>query len=131
MFQTSPPPPLPPNIFRFPSPPPPPPLVAPPLEREFSCNFILFVLLRDYFLKVVQLLQKQRITARTILVAEGVAFKLRNRVKNSPSCVLVLHKILNFVISRCSFGKDGKVMCQNLKRTRVQSDCFCSLERFS
>ena len=43
----------------------------------------------------------------------GVAFKLRKRMKNSPSCVHVLHKTLNSVISRCCFAEDGREMYQN------------------
>ena len=50
----------------------------------------------------------------------GVAFKLRKRMKNSPSCVHVLHKTLNLVISRCCFAEDGREVYQNLK-------CTCSL----
>ena len=34
----------------------------------------------------------------------GVAYKLRKKMKNSPSCVHVLHKTLNVVISRCCFA---------------------------
>ena len=45
----------------------------------------------------------------------GVAYKLRKKMKNSPSCVHVsLHKTLNVVISRCCFAEDGK---ENVKRT--------------
>ena len=47
----------------------------------------------------------------------GVAFKLRKRMKNSPSCVHVFQKTLNWVISRCCFAEDGKEMNENLKRT--------------
>ena len=47
----------------------------------------------------------------------GVAYKLRNKMKNSPSSVDVLHKTLNVVISRCCFVEDGKEMYQNVKRT--------------
>ena len=38
-------------------------------------------------------------------------------MKNSPSCVHVLHKTLNVVISRCCFVEDGKETYQNVKRT--------------
>ena len=48
----------------------------------------------------------------------GVTFKLRKRMKDSPSFVHVLHKTFNLVISRCCFGEGGKVMYQNLKRKR-------------
>ena len=47
----------------------------------------------------------------------GVAFKLKKKMKNSPSCVDVLHKTLNVVISRCCFEEDSKEMYQNVKRT--------------
>ena len=39
----------------------------------------------------------------------GVAYKLKKKITNSPSCVHVLHKTLNVVISRCCFAEDGKV----------------------
>ena len=43
----------------------------------------------------------------------GVAFKLRKRMKNSPSCTPVLYKTLNFAISRCScFAEVGKKECK-------------------
>ena len=45
------------------------------------------------------------------------AFKLRKRMKNLPSCVHVLHKTLNLVISRCCFAGNGKDLHQNVKRT--------------
>ena len=45
----------------------------------------------------------------------GVPFKLRKRMKNSLSCVHVLHKTLNLVISRCCFAGDDKEMYQNVK----------------
>ena len=48
----------------------------------------------------------------------GVTFKLRKRMKNSPSFVHVIHKTFNLVISRCCFAEGGKVMNQNLKRKR-------------
>ena len=58
----------------------------------------------------------------------GVAFKLPNKMKNSPSCVHVLHKTaLNEVISRCCFAEDGKEMYQNVRRTCRAPDCFSSL----
>ena len=47
----------------------------------------------------------------------GVAFKLRKKMKHSPSCAHVLHKTLNVVISRCCFAEGGKEMYQNVKRT--------------
>ena len=45
----------------------------------------------------------------------GVANKLRKKMKNSPTCVQVLHKTLNEVISHCCFAEDGKEMYQNVK----------------
>ena len=56
-----------------------------------------------------------------------VAYKLRKNTKISPSCVYVLYKTLNAVISRCCFAEDGKEMYQNVKRTHRAGDCFCSL----
>ena len=47
----------------------------------------------------------------------GVAYNVRKEMKNSLSCVHVLHKTLNVVISRCCFAEDGKEMYQNVKRT--------------
>ena len=47
----------------------------------------------------------------------GVAYKLRKKMKNSPSCFHVLHKTLNVVISRCCFAADGKEMYRNVKCT--------------
>ena len=41
----------------------------------------------------------------------GVVFELKKKVKNSPSCVHVLHKTLNL--------EDSKEMYQNLRRTIV------------
>ena len=46
----------------------------------------------------------------------GVAFKLRKKMKNSPSCFHVLQKTYNLVISRCCFAEDSKEMYQNVKR---------------
>ena len=63
----------------------------------------------------------------------GVADKSRKKMKNSLSCVHVLHKTLNGVISRCCFAEDSKEMYQNVKRTcRVivfahQTYCFAAL----
>ena len=51
----------------------------------------------------------------TKLVA--VVFKIKKRIKNTPSCGHVLHKTLNLVISRCCFANDDREMYQNLKRT--------------
>ena len=42
------------------------------------------------------------------------AFKLRQRLKNLPSCAHVFHKTLNLVISRCCLAENGEGMCQNL-----------------
>ena len=38
-------------------------------------------------------------------------------MKKSPSCVLVLHKTLNSVISRCRFADAGREMYKNTQRT--------------
>ena len=47
----------------------------------------------------------------------GVAYKLRKKMKNLPSCVHVLHKTLNVAFSRCCFAEDGKEIYQKVKRT--------------
>ena len=47
----------------------------------------------------------------------GVAFKLRKKIKNSPSCGHVLQKTWNLAISLCCFAEDGKEMYRNVKRT--------------
>ena len=44
----------------------------------------------------------------------GVGYKLRKKMKNSPSCVHILHKTSIVVISRCCFAEDGKEMYQNV-----------------
>ena len=46
----------------------------------------------------------------------GVAFELKERMQNLPSCVHVLHKTLNLVISHCCFAEDTKEIYRNLKR---------------
>ena len=56
----------------------------------------------------------------------GVALKLRKKMKSSPSCVHVVHKTLNLVMSHCCFAEDGREMYQN-EKTHMQSDCFSSL----
>ena len=45
----------------------------------------------------------------------GVVYKLRKEMKNSTSCVHVLHKTLNVVISHCCFAEEGKEVYQNIK----------------
>ena len=54
----------------------------------------------------------------------GVAYKFRNKMKNSPPFVHVLHKTLNLVISRCCFAEDGKEMYQNVKRRTCRAIVF-------
>ena len=76
--------------------------------------FLSFVLLRDYF-NSLNFYKNGEHYPGTKLV--GVAFKLRKKMKNSPSCVHVLHKTLNVVISRCCFAENGKEMYQNVERT--------------
>ena len=56
------------------------------------------------------------ISTRSTSTEVVVAFKLRKKMKNSPSSVNVLHKTLNVVISRC-FAEDSEEMYQNVKRT--------------
>ena len=76
--------------------------------------FISFVLLRDYFNSLN--FHKKGELSRNQIGRSGV--QVRKRIKNSLSCVRVLHKTLNVVISRCCFAEDGKEMYQNVKRTR-------------
>ena len=85
---------------------------ATPTKTSFETipNFISFVLLRDY-------LNSTQTTNYPGIKPVGVAFKLGKRMTNSPSCVHVLHKTLNVVISRCSFAEDDTEMYPNLKRT--------------
>ena len=52
----------------------------------------------------------------------GAALKFRKRNENLPSCVHVLHKTLNLVISRRCFAEDGKEMHQ-----RVLCTCRASV----
>ena len=55
----------------------------------------------------------------------GESFELRKRMKNSPSCVHVLHRTLNFVISRCCLQRTQRN--EPKFKTHVQGDCFSSL----
>ena len=57
----------------------------------------------------------------------GVAFDVRKKLKNFPSCVHVLYKTSNLVISRCCFAENIKNV--PICKTRIQSDCFCSLDQ--
>ena len=86
-------------------------------------NFISFVLLRDYFNSLN--FYKNGELSRNQICRSGVQVK-----KNSPSCVHVLHKTFNVVISRCCFAEDGKEMYQHVKRTCrgiVFAHCFAAL----
>ena len=47
----------------------------------------------------------------------GAALKFRKRNENLSSCVHVLHKTLNLVISRRCFAEDGKEMYQSVQCT--------------
>ena len=42
------------------------------------------------------------------------ALQFREKNENSPSCVHVLHKTLNMVISRCSCPQNEREMYQNV-----------------
>ena len=75
----------------------------------FHLNFFAIISTRSTFTKMANY-------PGTKLV--GVAYKLRKKMKNSPSCVHVLHKALNVVISRCRFPEDGKEMYQNANPLR-------------
>ena len=44
----------------------------------------------------------------------GTAFKLRQKIKNLPSCAHGLHKTLNLVISRCCLAEHGEEKYENL-----------------
>ena len=57
--------------------------------------YLYFICAASRLSQLAQLLQKWR----TIQEPVGVAYKLRKKMKNSPSCVHVLYKILNVVIS--------------------------------
>ena len=63
----------------------------------------------------------------------GTKFRLRQRMENLPSCVHVLHKTLNLVISRCCLAEHGEEMHQSLKGTcrafvfLIKSYCFVTL----
>ena len=61
--------------------------------------------------------QVRRLGTTQKVLQLGVAYKLRKKMKNLSSCVHVLHKTLNVVISRCCFAEDSKEMYQNVKRT--------------
>ena len=75
--------------------------------------FISFVLLRDYFNSLN--FYKNGELSRNQIGRSGVQVMKEN--ENSPSCVHVLRKTLNVVISRCCFAEDDKEMYQNVKRT--------------
>ena len=75
--------------------------------------FISFVLLLDYFNSLN--FYKNGELSRNQICRSGV--QIRKKMKNSPSCVHVLHKTLNAVISRCCFAEDGNEIYQNVKRT--------------
>ena len=78
--------------------------------------YLYFICATSRLFQLAQILQIKMVNyPGTKLV--GVAYKLRKNMKTSPSCVHVLHKTLNVVISRCCFAEDGKEMYQNAKRT--------------
>ena len=72
--------------------------------------YLYFICATSQLFQLAQLLQKMANYPGTKLV--GVAYKLRKKMKNSLSCVHVLQKTLNVVISHCCFAEDG-----NVKRT--------------
>ena len=53
----------------------------------------------------------------------GMEFKLRQRLKNLPSCAHILHKALNLVISRCGLAEHDGEMYQKFIM-HVQGLCF-------
>ena len=74
-------------------------------------SFHYFALLRDYFNSFN--FYKNGALSRNQIGRSGV--QLKKKIKNSPSCVHVLNKTLNFVILRCRFAEDGKEMYKNVK----------------
>ena len=80
------------------------------------------MLLRDYF----NSLNSYRTANYSETKLVGVAFKLRKKMKNSPSCAHVLRKKLevgHFTLLFCRGQWRNVRKC----KTHVQSDCFCSL----
>ena len=82
--------------------------------KRYLKIYLYFTCATSRLFQLAQLLKKMANYPETKLV--GVAYKLRKKIKNSPSCVHVLHKTLNVVISRCCFEEDDKKMYQNVKR---------------
>ena len=64
------------------------------MSLENRTEFVLFVVLRDYFNSSIYT-KTADYQGNTLI---GVAFELRKRKTNSAPCVHVLHKTLNFVI---------------------------------
>ena len=69
---------------------------------ENRTEFVLFVVLRDYFNSSICTKTEDYLGNKSI----GVG----------APCVHVLHKTLNLVIRRCCFEEDGKEIYQNLNR---------------
>ena len=78
-------------------------------------NISLFHLCHFTILSTREAFTKMANYPATILVE--VAYKLRKKMKHSPSSVDVLHKTLNLVISRFCLAEDGKEMYQNVNHT--------------
>ena len=82
-------------------------------KRHLNYNFILSVLLRDYFNFFI--LYKNDELPRNQIGRNGVQVK-----KENEKFIVVCSRspqILNLVISRCCFSEDGKEIYQTLKRT--------------
>ena len=86
-------------------------------------NIISFVLLRDYF----NSLHFYKMTNYPGTKLVGLEYKLREKMKNSLSCVPVLHKLNlecgHFTLLFCRGRQTNAPKC----KTHVQSDCICSL----
>ena len=85
-------------------------------QRKRHLKIYLYVTCATSRLFQLAQLYKNGELSRSQIGRSGVQVKKEN--ENSPSCVHVLHKTLNLVISRCCFAEDGKEMYQNVKRKR-------------
>ena len=87
------------------------------IKLSFLCYFTI---------KFQSLLLQKRRTTKEPLKLGRVAFQLIKRMKNSPSCVHVLHETLIFLIFTLLFCRGRQRNVPTLE-THVRSDCFCSL----
>ena len=84
-------------------------------KENVSWKYIYFICVTSRLFQLVQILQKRR----TIQGPNWLGWRStkERKIKNSATCVRVLHKTLNMLILRCCFAEDGKEMYHNLKRT--------------